>query len=320
MADHPHPETRKSVLRGMLNTIVFVCVMVAIERAWDEHYIGAVISFMMGIGVAVFDYEFLSEQSAIHRRSMMIPIIGMVISALAFISFAIWWNYGKEKQSEVGQISKIPADAPASTALKEPNPQVFQVQFAKIKQLSDFIGKDEDSLRKDFDFWNILSKNISVQNIRIRLRNEGRLETFKYNFYTEGDGSFIMLAMEGKYHFTPTGPHIDEGPHDVLFLVTTKKYQDSQNEIIGYINSPLIPESIKTPLAEYKKIVDQNFELMIRVLNKRMNEGDDFFIKSQDYGGPYYGIINNDYAEAFNFLKPKADVVVLEIAKYLKTN
>src|SRR5271157_4785961 len=27
-----------------------------------------------------------------------------------------------------------------------------------------------------------------------------------------------MLAMEDKYHFTPSGPSIDEGPHDVLYL------------------------------------------------------------------------------------------------------
>jgi hypothetical protein len=130
----------------------------------------------------------------------------------------------------------------------------------------------------------------------------------------------IMLATEGKYHFIPSGPVIDEGPHDVLFLVTTSKYSAAQKTIIGFIDSALIPTAIKQKLIEFKKGVDENFEKMIRLLDVRMNERDDFFLKNRDPKSPYYLVINNDFVTRFDPLKPKADGVLLEIAKYWKTN
>jgi hypothetical protein len=126
--------------------------------------------------------------------------------------------------------------------------------------------------------------------------------------------------MEGKYHMTPGGPHVDEGPHDVCFLVTTARYQEAQRTLSNFVNSPLIPESVKERLLAYRVAVNNDFELMIKTLDRFMNAGDDFFLKSEDYGQPKFnGVIQREYFSLFVQLKPKADDVSHELAKYLGT-
>lgn len=265
------------------------------------------IGFSLLIAIAVVLWE-LPKNKRVARRPTMLWIGVMTFGFLVY-SVGAWFFYVTHRPQEI-----------AGPVVDTPRPEVSQAQFAELRQLSDFIGRDENELREAFDFMVILQKNIAVQNIRIGLRHTGKLNTFKYNNHVEGDGSFIMLAMEGKYHMTPSGPHIDEGPHDVCYLITTTRYQEAQRTIGRFLNSPLIATTIKQTLREYKTTVDNNFELMTRTLNKFMNRGDDFFLKSQEYGGQYYGVIQTDYFSSFQLLKPKADAVVQGIAKYLKTN
>ncbi len=247
-----------------------------------------------------------------YRGKSLIPAIGIIMSTVALIGFTVW--YIRDTQS-AKTAEKAPS--PAATSIR---PEVSQAQFTKLTELSRFIGKDENELRQEFDFMTILQKNIAVNSIRIRLRSEGKLKDFKWNNYTEGDGSWIFAAMPGKYRVTPSGVQVDDGPQDVCYLVTTAKYQSAQRNIGNFINSPLIPESIKTVAKDYKQTVDKNFEQMAYTLDKFMKQGDDFFLKSQDYGGQYYGVIQSDYFSHFVQLKLKADAVVQEIAKYLRTN
>jgi hypothetical protein len=249
------------------------------------------------------------------KGRLFTPIVGMIVGAVILAASFIWWYQEKDKPAVTSH--KVIESAPVAAP---PNPEASRDQFVALRNLSAFIAADENELREAFDFRNTLTKNISVQNIRIGFRNSGKLKDFLYTNYTEGDGTIIWWAAEGKYHMTPGGPHVDAGPRDVFFLVTTQKYQLAEKQLIAFINSPLIPESIKIPLKEYKTIVDNDFELMIRTLNTYSNQGDDFFLKSQEYGGKFYGVINNAFVVAFTPLKPSADRVAKEIARYLKTD
>jgi hypothetical protein len=87
-------------------------------------------------------------------------------------------------------------------AIAEPHPLVRQAQLAEIKALAEMLDKDEMGLREMFDMPAILAKNIDLQTIRIGFVQSGKFTEFKYNNYAEGDGSFIMLAVEDKYRAT----------------------------------------------------------------------------------------------------------------------
>jgi hypothetical protein len=63
---------------------------------------------------------------------------------------------------------------------------------------------------------------------------------------------------------------VDEGPRDVLYLITTAKYQEAQKRVGVFLKSTIMPAKIKQPFAELVKIINDNIELMVRVLNKRV--------------------------------------------------
>ncbi len=243
------------------------------------------------------------------HRQRMIALVGMVVCGAGFLGFAgaYFWP------------SPLPTHGEVHPSPPSVTPDAIRAaQLQAISTLESDLSKDEMGLRQMFDMQNILEKNIKVQVARIAFRIAGRLEDFKYNNFTEGDGSFIMLAMEGKYHTTASGVALDEGPRDVLFLVTTEKFQRSQKALESFINSSSIPDATKTTLRGFKATVDHDMELMIRIMNSRLNQHDEYFTEYDKVGSQYYKVINNDYATQMTSLRPEADLVSLEIGKILQ--
>ena len=76
------------------------------------------------------------------------------------------------------------------------------------------------------------------------------------------------LEGKGKYHLTPSGPVDDSGPHDVHFLITTPRYQQTRKQIIDLLNSALVSDTIKLPLSAFVGVVDDNMGLMTRMLDQ----------------------------------------------------
>jgi hypothetical protein len=206
----------------------------------------------------------------------------------------------------------------AKATMPEPHPLVFQAQFAEMRRLEGFFGgKDENDLRELFDLNRIIKKNIEVQNIRINYIRSGIEKEFFYSNYTD-NGSFIMWAKEGKYTVGPNGVHVDAGPLDVLYLVTTNTFQTAQRQIVEFENSALIPEQVKGEIRAFKKIVGEDAELMMRVMDEKMHQDQNYFLRYLDMGGPFHGVIMNEYATRFMPLKPAADRILSAIAKNLK--
>lgn len=270
----------------------------------------------LALGIAFIGWGLFPNHDHFPRgpTALLLISIALMVGAIAWFK-----DSGFVPPPVAAAVAALPASPPPASPALIPRPEVSRAQFEELMRLSEFIGADENKLRQTFDVMGILKRNIYIQTIRIKLRASGR-QGFDYNHYADGDGSIIWLAMEGKYHFTPSGPYVDEGPHDVLFLITSAKYQVAQRQLSDFLNSPLIPEAVKLPLTEYRKVVNENFELMIRTLNKYMNQSDDFFLKADEQGGPFYAAINNGYFSKFTNLKPKADEVAKQIARYLGTS
>jgi hypothetical protein len=233
--------------------------------------------------------------------------IAAAIAAALTVAACVALDYVRDREARSGA-----ADAATPTA--------GQLQLGELRRLGDFVGKDETPLRQLFDIYGVLAKNIEVQVIRINYRKAGQSNMFQYNHYAEGDGSFIMLALPGKYHMTPSGPHVDEGPRDVLFLITTKKYQKAYADLLGFLNSALVPQSVKSTISDLKEIVDKDMEIMTKTLNASMNKDEDLFLSAEESGNPNYKVVYNDYVTAFLPLKPAASDVLTEIGRHLQTN
>ena len=96
----------------------------------------------------------------------------------------------------------------------------------------------------------------------------GKEEDFLYSNYTD-NGSWIMWAKEGHYTTGPSGVHVDAGPKDVLYLVTTTKFQIAQKRLVDFMNSALLPESIKKEIAGFNDTINKDTELMMRILDEK---------------------------------------------------
>ena len=127
--------------------------------------------------------------------------------------------------------------------------------------------------------------------------------------------SFFPTRFWRLFWFTgPSGVHVDAGPKDVLFLVTTSKFQDAQAKMMGFLNSALIPDSIKEPLKAFDGVVNKIPELMMSILDERMHQDENFFIFNMQMGTPFYGVIVSEFASKTPHLKPPADLVLTAIA------
>ena len=270
-------------------------------------------------GAAVFICSILlalaaSARAKGKRRHVIWPFLLMSSGVVLFCGGAAWYFLPPEVSGpDVASERVAPPPITQTKAVFE------QERFAEINELKSFINKDEIGIRQEFDIPGMLGRNIAVQNIRISFRKSGNIDGFKYNNYSEGNGSFIFLAMEGKYHFTPSGPHVDEGPHDVLFLITTAKHQEAQKKLAKFLASTRLPDSINNPLLVLSKTIAANIETMTRTLNKRMNESDEYFTEYNNDKSRCYMVINNDYVSEFIPLKPKVDDVLRSITEYLSS-
>jgi hypothetical protein len=224
----------------------------------------------------------------------------------------IWvLDYLKVRES-LGVETKAPPIPQTKT-----HPLVFQAQFEEIKRVESFFGgKDEMELRNIFDLPKILTKNIDTQNIRMDFIKLGKEKEFLYNNYSD-NGSFLFLAKEGHFTTGPSGVHVDAGPKDVLFLVTTEKFQMAKKQLTGFMNSALIPESIKNGVSAFDKVINDDTEIMTRILDDKMHQDENFFIHYMDIGSPFYGVIVSEYAKRIVHLKPTSDRILSAISASL---
>lgn len=99
-----------------------------------------------------------------------------------------------------------------------------------------------------------------------------------------------------------------------MFLVTTAKFQEAQDKLVGFLNSALIPDSIKEPLRVFSDVVNKIPELMMSILDEWMHQDENFFVRNMEMGTPFYGVIVSEFATKTPHLKPPAERVLAAIA------
>jgi hypothetical protein len=203
----------------------------------------------------------------------------------------------------------------------ELHPLIFEAQFGELKELQEFLGgKDEMGLRETFDIPFMLTRNIEILKKKISFIRSGKWEDFQYEPYLEGHRDMVFWAKENKFSVGPSGVQINATPHDVLLLVTTTKHQNTKATLVRFVNSPLIPGDIKAAIAAFTMNINQNVELMIRVMDERMNQDENYFLEYLKMGSPFYGVIVSDFAAHITPLKPLADHILALISAHWSIN
>jgi hypothetical protein len=190
---------------------------------------------------------------------------------------------------------------------------VSQAQFAKVAELESFLGgKNENDLRQLFDLDAILQNNIAVQAKRFGMALTGHYAEFKYK------NPMIFWAKEGHYSVGPNGVNVSNGVEDVLFIEITPKYEASTKKLTEYLNSALVPGSIKKPVKEFQDAINQYNEKILHVLDAWAHEDANYFFQNMNMGSRYYGVIQSDLAKQVSPLEKPADRVLSAIAETWK--
>jgi hypothetical protein len=257
-------------------------------------------------GMAVFGAHGILSAIQNNKVRTMVMVAGLIASGSVFIALAAF--YAKPTWFGLSEMPKSASIPPETERL------VSQAQFAKVAELEKFLGnKDENDLRVTFDLPNILQKNIDTQIERMKFIKSGRESDFYYNNYSD-NGTFIFWVKDGHFTKGPSGVHIEAGPQDVLFLVTTTKYQNAQKRLVEFMNSALIPESIKKEVRAFNDVLQHDTELMMKVLDKRMHEDENYFWRNMDMKSQYYGVIVTEFADSMTHLQPAGKKVIDAIA------
>jgi hypothetical protein len=258
-------------------------------------------------GMAVFGMHGLLASLASQKARKMTILIGLIASGAIFIALAAFYLkpgwFGLNETSDVASVSS------------ETGRLVSQAQFARVAELEKFLGgKDENDLREAFDLRLILEKNIHAQASRLSMLLAGRYSEFKY----DQSSPLIFWAKEGFFTTGPSGVHAANGPNDILFLETTQTFQAATKKLTEFLNSAFVPASIKEPLAGFNDAINQYTATMLRVLDARAHDDDNYFFQNMTMGTRYYGVIQSDLATQVKPLKPAADRVLAAISRSWK--
>ena len=212
----------------------------------------------------------------------------------------------------------------------EPHPLVFEAQFKELSALREFLSNDDMVARQEFDIPAIMDKNIGIQQLRIMFFRAGNKAMFPYQIYAQ-DGGWIVMVREGNYNASrgkinmgesidSNGVGVVEGKKDVLFLIMTNKYQAAMTKLTAFINSPLILDTIKEPLKGLKATVANDIQLIFTILNERLQDNEDYFMKFREPNTKFTSVITNDYASRFIPLSPFSSSALQKIQQYLRTD
>ena len=91
-------------------------------------------------------------------------------------------------------------------------------------------------------------------------------------------------------------------------------------KLTAFIDSPLILDTIKEPLKGLKATVANDIQLIFTILNERLQDNEDYFMKFREPNTKFTSVITNDYASRFIPLSPFSSSALQKIQQYLRTD
>jgi hypothetical protein len=180
-------------------------------------------------------------------------------------------------------------------------------EVEQIKQLDAiFAGRDENALRILFGYGDMVSINIEVNKQRLIEYQRTGSTLFSYDPYIKGGvlyGDFSWAKLVKQNY----GAMLILDIKTVPLLVLPAEYNANKDRLLQFENSSFLPIAVIAAVKTFDKALEDNTNLLMKVLNAALVEDHNLFLKHDDLNTPYFRAIEGKYWPQFYLLRPIAD-------------
>jgi hypothetical protein len=233
------------------------------------------------------------------QRGVFIAVIFAAVGILWFCSttFAI----GKDKP---------PERMNAANAARESQITLFQ-------SIDEFIAvKDENGLREQFDFPNILKYNLRLAKSRLDPERTSQLELHDIDQFFLG-GKARLDVRYASVSNVNNRIQVNWLPGRIGVINTSAKYNENRQKLMELYSSAQIPAALAVALKELDGVIEKDSTMMIESLNESLSIDQRNITDSEQASSPFYGSAAGLYWTNFIPLEPKGDAIRLLLRDYI---
>lgn len=196
----------------------------------------------------------------------------------------------------------------------KPNNEVSET-LAELREVNDLIcKKDENDLRSEFDFPDMLSWNIEFakRNLAPNLVSADESSAIDAFFL---NGQARLDLRYAKVTVINNRANVEWIPGKIGLINTSKKYVDSRRALSRLMSSAALPVEVTAALKMFDDTIEKDSALMIESLNASLTDDPRNILENGIYGADRYGSASGLYWKKFILLRPRADVVTLAVRK-----
>lgn len=207
------------------------------------------------------------------------------------------------------QVSAVPPviDRPTVTAQAKP----------VLEDIDDFIAsKDENGLREQFDFPDMLKYNIlyARRNLFPKLVSLHQSEDID-RYFTGGQAR--IDTRYAKVSNVNNRADVEWIPGRIGVISTSAKYNTSRHHLAELYSSASTPAPVANALKDLDDVVEKNSTWMIESLNDSLSTDPRYISENDTAGSRFYGSASGAYWTKFTPLSSKGDTVRISLRVYL---
>lgn len=186
---------------------------------------------------------------------------------------------------------------------------------AELNEVNDFIcKKDENDLRNEFDFPDMLNYNIEFAKRNIAPQLVSRDASAQIDaFFLNGQARLDMRYA--KVTVVNNRAQVDWIPGNIGVINTTQKYAENRKQLATLISSASLPTEVTAALKLLDDAIEKDSTTLIESLNQSLKSDPRNILENSVYGSNWYGSASGLYWRQFIPLRPSADVVTLAVRK-----
>lgn len=185
----------------------------------------------------------------------------------------------------------------------------------ELREVNEFIcKKDENELRDEFDFPQMLKYNIEFAKRNlvptlVSAEDSAAIDFFFLNGQARIDTRFAHVTVVNNR------ANVDWIPGRIGVINTSKKYVDSRKTLSRLISSAALPEQVTGALKLVDDAIEKNSATMIESLNESLAADPRNILENNVFGTERYASASGLYWTKFIPLRPRADVVTAAVRK-----
>jgi hypothetical protein len=186
-----------------------------------------------------------------------------------------------------------------------------------LEAIDDLVAsKDENGLRAQFDFADMLKYNILLAREKLFPQLVSRMQAEDVERYFTG-GKARMDLRYARVSNVNNRAEVEWLPGRIGVINTSAKYNESRSRLIELYSSASVPASVAVALKDLDDVIEKDSTLMIESLNDSMSTNPKYISENDQFGSRFYGSASGAYWTKFVALAPKGEAVRLYLRDYI---